>query len=341
MRALVTGATGLIGSHLVEALTRHGVRVRALVRRTSNLQDILPAEPELSFGDITDPASVRAAVAGVDWVFNTAARMTDWGEWRLFYNANVRSTEILVDACANAGVKRLIHTSSTGVTGLAALSNVDESAPYCGIGNYEMSKVESEKLAIQRSRERGLPITVIRPCWTLGPRASRHVPLLIQYISQGKMVVIGRGDNPLSFVDPRDVAEAMILAASSPAAIGQIYHVTNGCATDTQMTLYRTVADLLGVPAPKMRVPFSAAYALGWVAEHFANLTHWKDAPMLTPVRVAFLGRKRHLSCEKANRDLGYVPRFTLQESLRDAIAWHRRRTEAAAEAPARAMAAH
>jgi nucleoside-diphosphate-sugar epimerase len=340
MRALVTGATGLIGSHLVEALTRRGIHVRALVRRTSNLRDIQAAEPELFYGDITDPSSLRAAAAGVDWVFHTAARMTDWGEWRLFYEANVQSAANLVDACANAGVKRLIHTSSTGVTGLAALSNVDESAPYCGIGNYEMSKVESEKLVIQRSRDRDLPVTVIRPCWTLGPRASRHVPLLIQYITEQKMVVIGRGDNPLSFVDPRDVAEAMILAASSPRAVGQIYHVTNGCATDTQMTLYRTVAELLSVPAPKRHVPFSVAYALGWAAERFATLTHWKDAPMLTPVRVAFLGRKRHLSCEKAMRELGYTPKFTLRESLRDAVAWYRHRVEVDAEVPQRVLAA-
>ncbi len=324
MKALVTGATGLIGSHLVEALTGQGIRVRALVRRSSDLNDIAHAGPELCYGDITDPAAVRRAVAGMDWVFHTAARMNDWGDWKLFSDANVRATESLLQASAAAGVKRFIHTSSTGVTGLDALTNVDETAPYCGIGNYEVSKVESEKLAVRYAREGRLAVTIVRPCWTLGPRARRHVPLLIQYLLSGKLVVIGKGDNPLSFLDPRDAARGMIQAASSPRAIGEIYHLTNGCASDTQMTLYRLLAERLGVPAPTRHVPFSMAYSAGWVAERFATLTRWRDAPMLTPVRVAFVGRKRHLSCEKARRDLGYAPAFALRESIRDAVAWYR-----------------
>lgn len=321
MKALVTGATGCIGSFLAEELLHHGLQVRALVRRTSNLSEIAHLKLELCYGDVTDAESVRSAVAGTDFVFHTAARMNDWGPWEIFHAQNIAGTRNLLEASLAEGIKRFVHTSSTGVTGLGALTNAAEDSPCVAEGNYELSKVEAERLVAGFCKEHKLPYTIIRPCWTLGPRARRHIPLLIEYLKSGKFKVLGNGHNVLNFVDPRDVAQAMYLAAVNPHAESQIYHITNGCHSNTQEDLYRIVSAALNCPPPS-HVPFAPALALSWIMERWAEWRKWDDAPMLTPVRVKFLGLNRDFSCAKANRELGYKPEFSLQQSLADAVAW-------------------
>lgn len=323
MKVLVTGATGCIGSFLAEELVMRGMEVRALVRKTSNLSEIKHLKLDFHYGDVTDAGSVRAAVSGVDYVFHTAARMNDWGPWEIFHAQNIAGTRNLLEASSAEGIKRFIHTSSTGVTGLGALMNTTEDAPCIAEGNYELSKVEAERLVVSFCTDSRLPYTIIRPCWTLGPRARRHIPLLIEYLRSGKFKVLGNGRCILNFVDPRDVAQAMYLAAVNSSAASQTYHITNDCHTSTQEDLYKIVAAELNCRPPSLHVPFTLALAVSWVMERWATWRDWDDAPMLTPVRVKFLGRNRDFSCEKAKRDLEYKPRFSLQQSLADAVCWY------------------
>jgi 2-alkyl-3-oxoalkanoate reductase len=323
MKALVTGATGCIGSHLSEQLLRQGFEVRALVRHSSDLSEIQHLNLDFFYGDVTDRDSVFQAVQGMDFVFHTAARMNDWGPWEVFHAQNIAGTLNLLEASRDEKVKRFIHTSSTGVTGLGALFGTTESSPYLPQGNYEESKVQSEKLVIRFCRENKLSFTVIRPCWTLGPRARRHIPLMIEYLKSGKFKILGNGKNILNFVDPRDAAQAMILAALRTEADGQIYHVTNDSHVVTQEEFYRILCENVSARAPRTHVPFALAYAVSWLMEKWAEWRKWDDAPMLTPVRVAFLGRNRDFDIEKAKRDLGYQPRYQLRESLRDAVSWY------------------
>src|SRR5262245_24998666 len=188
MKCLVTGPSGLIGSHVIEALVKRGHQVRALARETSDLSMIRPTGAQIVYGDLTDPASIESAIRGVDWVFHTAARMNDWGPWSEFLAHNVQGTENLLRAARQVGVKRFVHVSSTGGTGLCALRDVDEAAPYRPEGHYEESKVQSEQVALHYHRRLGVPVTIVRPCWTLGPRARRHIPLMVEYLGAGKLM---------------------------------------------------------------------------------------------------------------------------------------------------------
>jgi 2-alkyl-3-oxoalkanoate reductase len=323
MKALVTGATGLIGSYTVESLLSHDHHVRILTRKTSDLGVIKNFPVEITYGDLRDPASLREAVAGVNVVFHSAARMSDWGDPKEFHADNIQGTQNLLEASLQAGVTRFIHVSSTGVLGLKAHKNAVEDEPYEGEGSYEETKVASEKLALDFYRKTGLPVTVIRPSWTLGPRARRHIPLLLNYLQRGILMGTGHGQNILTFVDPRDVADAMLLAAETPKAGGQIYHITNGETDNTQRRLYTILAKALQVAPPRIYVPFSVAMLMGWVMEKWAILFRWDDAPMCTPIRVKFLGRSRLYSCEKAKKELGYIPKYSLEQSLRDAVKWY------------------
>lgn len=324
MKALVTGATGLIGSFATEKLIAGGHQVRVLVRRESDRRVLRDLPVEVCFGDLRDGESVKQAAAGMDVVFHAAARMSDWGDRRDFFEDNLHATTRLLEASLNAGVKRFVHVSSTGVLGLKAHHGASEDEPYEGEGYYEETKVEAEKAVLEFGRRTGLPVTVIRPSWTLGPRARRHIPLILDYLQRGMLMMVGRGNNTLTFVDPRDVAEAMVLAALSPAAAGQVYHITNGSGNNTQKDCYTILARELGVRPPVLWFPVGISLFASWFVEKWALLMRWDDAPMCTPIRVKFLGRTRHYSCVKAVRELGYKPEFTLEQSLRDAVAWYR-----------------
>jgi nucleoside-diphosphate-sugar epimerase len=325
MKALITGATGLIGSYLAEKLIAENHQVRVLIRPESDRAVLKGLPVEYANGDLRNRASLDRAVEGVDVVFHAAARMSDWGDIRDFYEDNVQGTLNLMRASLGAGVKRFVHTSSTGVLGLGAQHNSTEEGPYDGEGVYEVTKVEAEKTAVAFGREHPqLPVTVIRPSWTLGPRARRHIPLILDYLQRGILLVIGNGRNVLTFVDPRDVADAMLLAAENPAAAGQTYHITNGDQTHTQRDCYAILARELGVKPPRIGLPFWLCMKVSWLVEKCAEIFRFADAPMCTPVRVKFLGLTRTYSCEKAQRELGYRPRYTLEQSLKDAVAWYR-----------------
>jgi nucleoside-diphosphate-sugar epimerase len=324
MKALVTGATGLIGSFLVEALRAEGFAVRALVRKTSDLSLITDPTVALAYGDLRDKASLAAAMEDVEVVFHTAARMSDWGPWQDYYEDNVLGTRNLLEVATAAKVRRFVHTSSTGVVGLGAFLDADETTPFDPEGEYEVSKVEQEKLVWEFREERGLPVTVVRPCWTLGPRSRRHVPILMQSFDNPLFMLVGSGENRISTIDPRDAAVGHVLAAKSDAAEGETYILTNGSSTDTQAGLYRAAAEAMGRKAPRLHAPFWFAEAAGWAAEKWARAFRWDDAPMMTPIRIKFLSRNRHFSCEKARRELGYRPRIQMAEAIADGVAWQR-----------------
>jgi 2-alkyl-3-oxoalkanoate reductase len=324
MKTLVTGATGLIGSYLAERLVARGYRVRALARPSSDTRVLDGLPIEWVHGDLRDFGSLRRATDQVDVVFHCAARMSDWGAMSDFYEDNVRGTRNLMEASLRAGVKRFVHTSSTGVLGLGAQHNAAEEGAYDGEGVYEETKVAAEQTALDFARSHGLPTIVVRPSWVLGPRARRHIPLMLDYIERGILLRVGNGNNVLTFVDPRDAAEGLILAAESPRAIGQIYHLTNGDQTHTQNDLYRILARELGARFPRIAVPYPVSLGVSWLVEKWALLWRFEDAPMCTPARVKFLGLTRTYSCAKAMRELGYRPAFTLEQSLADAVQWYR-----------------
>lgn len=324
MQALVTGASGLIGSYLTEKLVERGWRVRLLLRASSDRRPLASMPVEIVPGDLRDPDSLVAATQGVDVVFHCAARMSDWGDLQDFYEDNVYGTVRLMAAAARAGVGRFIHTSSTGVLGLQAQHDATEDGTCHGEGAYEETKVAAERMALDMARATGLPTTIVRPSWVLGPRARRHIPLILDYMQRGILLVVGNGRNPLAFVDPRDCADGLILAAESPEAIGQIYHLTNGDQTATQSDLYEILARELDARPPWIHVPFGIALSVGWIAEKWAEMWRFADAPMSTSIRVKFLGRARSYSCAKAMRELGYRPRYSLEQSLKDAVAWYR-----------------
>ena len=248
---LVTGATGLLGSHIVEKLLARGQPVRALVRAGSDTRVLDGWKVERAVGDVTDPASLAAAVRGVHTVYHAAAQVGDWGPWRRFVATTVRGTANMLAAGREAGVQRFLHVSSISSYGHPDGEGMvlDESAPL-GVklhrwSYYSRAKVEAEERVRAAWDRRELPITIVKPSWLYGPRDRSSMPRLIRAIRAGRARIIGDGTNRLNLTYAGNEAEGCILAATSERAIGQTYNLSNDGEITLQEYLNKIAAHLV------------------------------------------------------------------------------------------------
>jgi nucleoside-diphosphate-sugar epimerase len=324
---LVTGATGMLGSHIAERLVAQGRRVRALVRPTSDTRFLQALGVELVRGDLADPDACARAVDGAEVVYHTAAKVGDWGPWREFQLGCIDATRNLGGVAATAGVKRFLHVSST-----SAYGHPDEGGPPIAedapMGKnvwvwdaYTHSKVEAEKALWRLEDEGALPLTVIRPSWLYGERDRITTGRLLERLRSGRVPLIGRGDNPLSAVYAGIVADAAILAAHHPSAVGEAYNITSqGPITQREfMTLF---AEAAGAPRPRRRVPYRAAYAASFLFEAHGRLTRRARPPLVTRYATWLMGRYLEYSTEKAQTQLGWRPALTYAESIGRTVRW-------------------
>ena len=224
----------MLGSHIAERLVAQGRRIRALVRPGSDTRFLESLGVERLQGDLADPDSCARAVEGVDVVYHAAAKVGDWGTWTEFQVGCLDATENLGNAAARAGVGRLLHISSTSAYGHPAEGKapVDESAPlgqnlWRPWDHYTISKVESERILWRQAEREGLRLTIIRPSWLYGERDRTTTARLVGRLRDGRVLLIGRGDNPLSAIYAGSVADAAILAARDPGSVGEAFNITN------------------------------------------------------------------------------------------------------------------
>jgi nucleoside-diphosphate-sugar epimerase len=340
---LVTGATGMLGSHIAERLVALGRHVRALVRPNSDTRFLESLGVELFVGDLTDAAACVRAVRGVEVIYHAAAKVGDWGPWREFQSGCIDATRNLGEAAATEGVERFLHISSTSAYGHPAEGGppIDESAP---MGQnvwvwdaYTRSKVESEKVLWALAAYRGLRVTLIRPSWLYGERDRTTTARLVERLRQRRVLLIGRGDNPLSAVYVGIVAEAAILAAGHPDAVGQAYNITNQ-GPITQRAFMTLLATAAGAPPVRRRVPYRVAYAAAFAFEAKGRLFRQARPPWVTRYATWLLGRELEYSTEKARTRLGWSPALSYEESIERTVRWlhdQERRAGTAGPAPA------
>jgi nucleoside-diphosphate-sugar epimerase len=328
-RVLVTGATGLLGSHLAERLAARGNRVRVLVRSRSRTEFLETIGAEIVRGDLTDRASCAAALAGVRQVYHCAAKVGDWGRWREFQTGCMDATGTLAQAAVRAGVDRFLHVSSTSAYGHPAdrSTPVDE-AERLGqnvwfMDYYTRSKVDCERLLWKMVDAERLPLTVIRPSWLFGERDRTTVPRFLREFGRGRVLVLGKGDNPLSAVYAGVVADAAILAANDPGSRGEAYNITSQ-GPITQQEFLDLLADALRVPRVTRHIPYRLAFAGGFLLEMRDRLLGRVRPPRVTRYGAWLLGRYLEYSTEKARARLGWRPAWGYRESIERTIRWFR-----------------
>ena len=327
MTVLVTGAAGFLGSHVVELLVANGQRTRALVRPGTDPTGLASAGVEVHTCDLGNGAVFGEALRDVDCVLHCAARTGPWGRDDVYQRVNVGGLEALVRAALAAGARRFVHVSSITVHGNDVRGEADEDAPLRVEPNpYSRSKVAAERLLARMIRDEGAPVTIVRPGWIYGPRDGSSFGRLAERVESGRMITLGRGANQLPLVYVRDVAVGMLLAAESPQAEGRSYLLVNDEPV-TQRHFISTVAQELGAPAPRRRVPYELALMLGALAEAKGRLARSAEPPPVTRYGVQLLGGENRFVIDRARRELGYSPRVGVAEGVHRSVEWYRAST--------------
>lgn len=320
MKVLVTGATGLLGGYLLQALQGRGEQIRTLVLPVENAEKLRALGIEVVQGDVTDISTLDPAVKDIEIVFHLAGMMgvnRPLADYRL---VNVTGPENLYRAAQAAGVRRFVHTSSHTVYGLGYgrfLTEKDALRP--DPDPYSITKAEGDRLIRRLMLNSAMETVILRPGTFFGPGDRLHFGRIAQRMKRGKGVIIGRGNNALPFCYVTDVAQGFMLAAYHEKAPGNVYNISNDHPL-TQQEMFDAIADEVGGKRPARRLPYSPLYYGSIVAEKVAHLT--RTRPIVTRLGVMMFGTDNRHSIEKARRELGYEPKVDLREGIGLAATW-------------------
>ena len=319
--ALVTGATGFVGSAVVRTLVAKGVAVRALARAESPRRNLEGLDAEVVVGDMRSASDMAAAMRGARWLFHVAADYRLWArDPEEIVRNNREGTAAVMQAALAAGVERVVYTSSVATLSLRHVP-ADETTPLSeaeAIGAYKRSKVVAERLVEAMAAEQGLPVVIASPSTPIGPRDVRPTPTgrIIVEAATGRMPAFV--DTGLNLVHVDDVAEGHWLALQK-GRIGERYIL--GGQDVALRDLLAEIARLTGRKPPTVSLPRAPLFPLAYAAEAIAQLTG--KEPFLTADALKMSRYRMFFSSAKAERELGYRAR-PYGEALADALAWFR-----------------
>jgi nucleoside-diphosphate-sugar epimerase len=335
---LVTGATGFIGGHLVRRLVREGQPTRVLCRPGS--EDKLPASIarrlEIVRGDLLDRESLMRAASGATRIYHCAGHGSHWGSRDTFELVNVRGTRWLLEAAARRGVQRFVHLSAVAALGMAR--RLDDDSPHATSRHgYAYSKARGEQIALAYHRERGLPVTILRPALVYGVGGTwLEEPLSM--LERDRLVLLGGGRGTCHPCYIENLVEAMLLAAAHPEAVGQAFIVGDG-ESMTFRDYFAAIATIAGKPAARRSRSWLAAQGIAAILELVAFLTRSPRRPRLTRGAIAMVTRRSELSTDKIHRVLGFEPRYSFACAIDRLRAWYALTPRAGGSATARSPA--
>ncbi len=315
MQALVTGATGFLGSNVVKRLNERGIFPRMLVRPTSNRRNLEALQGEIIEGDLLDYASVVRALQGCEQLYHIAGFVSPRPSQRKqLYDSNVRATEVLLDAAAEVGIRRIVYLGSTTAIGMSnGPYPIREDAPYnlggTGIGYFEAKR--AAEMAVRKRVEDGLPIVSIYPGYCLGPgdvylSSSR----IITAFCKGQLFFAPQGG--MSFVDVRDAAEAVVLGMEK-GRIGERYFA--GGHNLTYRQFFKILAKVSGRRPLRIVMPNWLLYILCVLGEPLT------DGDIFSRLFYMVMANYHWYDSSKAFQELGWTLR-PIEETLRDALDW-------------------
>ena len=329
-RILVTGATGLIGSRLVETLASKGYYVKSLIRRSSVISDLKKLGIELEYGDIRNRESVEKAVENVDTVYHLAAiRGEKLLPREIYWDVNVKGTKNILEASYKKGIEKFVYCSTEGVLGWFDNPPADESWPYRPVGMYHVSKTEAERLVKKYFNEKQLPATIIRPVIAYGPTDRGSIFKIASLVNKGRFVILGHGDFSLHLAYIDNLTQGLRLAGEKRRSVGQTYIIADENPIIFNR-LIQIIAETLNVQTTKIHIPIWSAKLVGLMVEDLyrallgLNVRKLGDDPILTPMKVDILSKERFYNISKAKKELGYTPIMETEEAIRATIKWYK-----------------
>ena len=327
-KILVTGGGGFLGGAIVRELLCRSETVRTFSRR--HYPGLEKLGVEQIRGDLTDPTAVEVACRGIEVVFHTAAKPGVWGDWSVYYDANVTGTRNVIQACRTCGVARLIHTSSPSVVFDGTdMEGVDETAPYPAAYHspYPKTKAMAEQAVLAAAME-GMQAVVLRPHLIWGPGDPHLTPRILERAK--RLRIVGTGHNRVDTIYIDNAAKAHTLAAEAlrdhPELSGRIYFISQ----DDPIPLWDMVNAILaagGKPPVRRTISRRRAAMIGSVLEWLFRILRLPGEPPMTRFVAEELAAAHWFDISAAKRDLGYRAEVTTEAGLKklaDALASYR-----------------
>lgn len=321
---LVTGATGLVGSHFAEQACQRGLKVRALCRTGSAVELLNQWGVEIVAGDLGDSESLQKACSGATVIVHCAAKVGDWGPTEDYRRINVEGTRSLLDAALDSGsLQRWVQISSLGVYEGTDHYGTDETTPpnTVGIDGYTLTKVESEQLVADYTRTRELPGVILRPGFIYGPRDRTVLPRLMERLSSKKFAYLGATDKLMNNTFVGNLCEAIWLAIERDDQVGEVFNIRDPRAV-SKKEFVETICQLAGYEIPAKVVPLHVARLLAGAMESIWKLLKKQSAPLVNSARIKFLGLNLDFSIEKATEQLGYSPSTDFTDAMKQTVEW-------------------
>ena len=323
MKIFLTGATGFVGAHVARALHAQGAQLRLLVRSSSRTEHLQPLHAEMVTGDLRAAAELRTALEGCEALVHVAADYRLWvRDPEAMYAANVYGTRELLRVAAEAGLRRVVYTSSVATMGFRADGTiVDENSPVNlkdMIGHYKRSKFLAEQEAVTAAHK-GLPVVILNPTTPVGPEDAKPTPtgrIVVDFLQRKFPAYVDTG---LNLVDVTAVASAHV-AALTAGRSGERYIL--GGENLTLKQILDRMAAMTGLPSPTARVPHAVAMGFAFFDEWITGRILGRE-PRATVEAVRMGRKKMFASSAKAERELGYHA-LPVDDALRAAIDWFR-----------------
>jgi len=321
LKALVTGATGFIGSHLVELLLKKKYAVRILLRRSSDTVWLEGLDVERVYGDLSDLEALRRAVEGVDYVYHSAG-VTKSKKKEGYFRGNTQGTKNILDAVRkhNPGLRRFIQISSqTAVGPSPTRAPIDETVAAHPITTYGQSKWQAEVECRHVGAE--IPVTILRAPAVFGPR-DKDVYEFFSTMTRGLQPMVGMSEKYVSLIHVGDLVRGFVMAAECEKAKGETYFISSA-----DIYGWKEVGEVtrrvLGKMAVRLRIPEFGVYIVATFAELFSLFS---SKPALINYEKARDMVQDYWTCDsaKAKRDFGYEQEISLEAGIRDTVGWYK-----------------
>jgi len=321
LRALITGATGFVGSRLVSTLLKRGDSVRILARSEAKARGLRAAGAEVRIGDLAEPNTLQGIATGMDVVFHLGSAIS--GDVATFERVDVQGTERMLSEAQGAGVSRFVYVGTLAGYPLAAKGDgavIDERCPFDEtgrLGNYARAKARCEQLVLAANGRGKLETVIVRLGLVCGPGTSIFPPHVCRVIGSGRVILFGKGDVPLPLTLVDNAVDALVLGGTVPGIAGEAFNIV-----DDEVLTQADYLQLLrrctgGVPSV-VRLPRAAYYAIGMLTELAAAARH--KEPETNRYRIRTRLTRVRWDCSKAARLLQWRPRVSLREGLEDAF---------------------
>lgn len=320
-KVAVTGATGFLGSHLTERLLQEGCDVTILARDPAKTGQFENRVARIVYGDIADRESLDRVVAECDTVIHLVSNFrVVRGSPESYHSVNVEGTRNALDAAESAGVSRFVHCSTIGVHGDVKVTPATEESPYNPGDLYQSTKLEAELVCQKMMAESDMEIVIVRSASQYGPGDLRMLKMF-KLLAKGRFVLIGRCEENFHAVYIDDLVEGFWKAVTTPGIEGETFLIGGPGYLPLEQYI-STAAQALGVPPPRIRLPYWPTYFAAWLCEMICKPLNIE--PPLHRRRVRFFKSNRGFSIDKARKMLGYEPKIELIEGMRRTISWYR-----------------